>query len=128
MDRIDDRIVNIFMALLYIFGGMIIGMAIIFPLSEIIYSAFFDSGPVEDIYYSCDQKNAIGTLSILSGTLLGLVIGSLGALKYLKSIRRERAESGGSPIVQPETRLTINTASNRSSRSPEPLVMSNSLQ
>ena len=88
MRQIKDTIAKIIMALLSIFGGMICGAVIIYFLSGIIYLAVYGSGPVEN-NYACARGMAIGYISIFSGGLLGAALGSVGALKYLKSFEKE---------------------------------------
>ncbi len=87
MSQIKETLANIVMALLSILGGVICGAVSIYFLTTIISLAVYGGEPVQNTY-ECARGNAIGYFSILSGGLLGTLLGCIAARNYLMSFTR----------------------------------------
>jgi hypothetical protein len=100
INRITGIFLKIGLVLLGTFGGMISGAMFVYFLSSVIYQMVYSGAPINPMQASeaCARGMAVGYLSILVGTLLGTVLGCVGALNYiamrrrLRPARRDRAD------------------------------------
>jgi len=96
MSQLKETLAKIVMALLSVIGGVFCGAMIIYFLTTIISLVVYGGVPVRNTY-ECAQGNAIGYFSILSGGLLGTILGCITARNYLRSFTRESIDNCVNP-------------------------------
>lgn len=96
MSQIKETAAKIVMALLSIFGGVFCGAVIIYVLTTIFSLAVYGGEPFQNTY-ECARGDAIGYFSILSGGLLGTILGCITARNYLRSLTRGKIDNCVNP-------------------------------